>query len=689
MVAPRRHPTLRHCGRFELISRISASSTRVALWSRGTTSVDILPHTPQLESFHPSSNLQTDKAPSWLAQHDSIPTMAHTGSVAAAAATAPSSSGSSARRKPRTSLTKKISTCSVSNSSTLVGDSGGASSPSTSFESHRTPLRRQSSHKYHTFPTPPPKTPNEQPEPLFPLPSPSAIESPSSNNPSRRPGSSSDNKGSSPLPIRQLALLFLLSLSEQTALNSIQPYLPSMIDSFGIEKVGMYVGLLGSAFALAQLATSFAWGALSDAVGRKPVMLLGTALLAACFACFGLCANFLQAMVVHVAMGLLNGNAAVVPTILGEITDRTNQSIVFGWLPVVYSLGSITGPAVGGLLANTMGDRYPFLAPNIFSAALLAISVLVLSFSFEETLETNSRMEKLAELGRRYCLCGGSRKVRHWTRGWFGRRSGSSTPASSSSSELDEETGLLNDSAIAGEEAETSKEDSSSWRQLVNRTSVTILGTYLIFQLANISFNCLYPVFTEDSEPSGRNLSPSAVGISLSVAGIATICFQIFLFQPIKARLGNLGMYRWAILGLAVSMVLLPWVGHKYDDPVLGMGGKAWLYLELGVVLIIKNACAVGGLSSAMLLITNSAPSNDTLGTINGVAQTLSAAGRSIGPFIAGSLYAATRDVQPKGEAISFCIFGGVAVLGWLGSVFIKGDHLESHEQQPQESSET
>ena len=383
-----------------------------------------------------------------------------------------------------------------------------------------------------------------------------------------------------------------------------------MVASFGLDNVGMYVGLLGSAFALAQLATSFFWGTVSDAVGRKPTMLLGAALLAACFACFGFCVNYTQAMAVHVAMGLLNGNAAVVPTSVGEITDKTNQSLVFGWLPVVYSLGTITGPAVGGLLVGALGDDYPFLAPNMVGTIILGLSVLILGLFFDETLETGARMEKIGEVS---CTCLGRTKKLTLSR-FGGAKTRSRSSSSTGVAGADEETGLLSGPTtnatpprIDGDEASKDGNEepyTSNWRRiLLNRTTVSILGTYLIFQLSNIAFNCLYPVFAEGDEPAGRGLEPSAVGLSLSFAGVASIVFQIFLFQPIKLWLGNLGMYRWAMLGLAVSTILIPLVGSVNDKPAWGMSGKTWLYLELGVVLMVKNVCAVGGLASSLLLV--------------------------------------------------------------------------------------
>ncbi|KAK8075332.1 hypothetical protein PG997_009995 [Apiospora hydei] len=516
-------------------------------------------------------------------------------------------------------------------------------------------LRRLSTqhHHYQTFPTPPPKTPGHQPS----------------------GGASSDDGGSdddgdehepTPLPWRQLALLALLSLSEQTALNSISPYLPTMVKAFLAEgdesKVGLYVGLLASAFALAQLTTNLFWGYLSDIIGRKPVMLLGTSFLCICFAMFGFCTEYWHVMVVHVAMGLLNGNAAVVPTCLGELTDRSNQSKAFTWLPVVYSLGSITGPALGGLLVGTVAeDQYPFLAPNILGASLLALSVAVLAIWYEETLEDQDGSMEWSE---RF----------EWFTSFFKKgKSGSKKPVDDADSS--EEDRLLAPT-IEEDESENDHKDPSdpeTWKEIMNRTTVLVLLTYLIFQVSNISFSSLYPIYAAADPPTGRGLQSDVIGVSLSIAGIFTILFQLILFPPLKARLGNLGTYRGSLLGLAVSMALMPFIGYKESA-----SGKLWLYAEMGAILVIKNICAVGGLSSVMLLITNSAPSHSSLGTLNGIAQTLSAAGRSFGPFVSGSLFTLSVRVEGKGELLAWGLFGGFALVGWAASYGIRAHGLES-----------
>ncbi|KAI5922359.1 major facilitator superfamily domain-containing protein [Camillea tinctor] len=584
--------------------------------------------------------------------------MVHAANVAAA-------TSSSARARPGRDTARSAS---------IGSFRAGSPLPTLNSKRKTASLRRVPTHNhYHTFPTPAPKSAGAR------RPSDSA---------SRDSFTHDHHANTTPLPIKQLALLALLSLSEQTALNSISPYLPEMVESFpGVshDEVGLLVGLLASAFALAQLATNLLWGYLSDIVGRKPVMLIGTSLLCLCFAAFGFCTRYVHVVLVHVAMGLLNGNAAVVPTCLGELTDRSNQSKAFTWLPVVYSLGSITGPALGGLLVGTVAKaRYPFLAPNILGAVLLALSVVVLAIWFEETLEDQGDATSLFEKLPWLCCCA-RRTHKRPGNSWIwpgGRDADGATDETGQDVETEtgEERGLLETAAdeVADYDPKLPS-DSGTWRQLLNRTTIVLLLTHLVFQLSNSSFNSLYPIFASGQTPTGRNLHADVIGVSLSVAGLFTILFQLFLFRPLKSRLGNVGSYRGSLLGFSVTMALMPWVGYVDSTPLFGIGdSKIWLYIEIGFILIIKNICAVGGLSSAMLLITNSAPSHATLGTLNGIAQTLSAAGRSVGPFLSGGLFTLSTHVEPKGELLAWGVFAGFALLGWVGSYAIHGAGLES-----------
>ena len=479
---------------------------------------------------------------------------------------------------------------------------------------------------YQTFPTPPPKNKGR---PLASAPSHQRGHGRGGSGSSGGAGHSHSRHASeasieSPLPKRQLAVLAVIALCEQTALNSISPYLPQMASTFPEvkeEQVGLYVGLIASSFALAQFATNFFWGWLSDRIGRKPVILLGTFFTAAAFLAFGFSRMLWHAILAQVVMGMLNGNQGVVSTCLGEITDRSNQSKAFAYLPVIYGVGGITGPLLGGLLVGRGFSNYPYLAPNLFSACILLFDLVFSMIFMEESLEEARNLPPL-----------GDRVVSLFT--WVWQFTSSSRPSYLRTSGLNhhhhkldgtDETSSLIPEEVDEDASSVSSASSSSSRSgaislptflpehtndldkrhIFNRDTLLLLSTYLVFQLSNISYNSLYPIFAEASPPTGRNLSPGEIGLSLSFAGLVTIAFQIGIFGKLREHLGNKTTYRVGLGGFVLAFIAMPFVGYKEPNPAIGIsyGSKEWLWVELGIVLLVKTVATVGGLTSALLLV--------------------------------------------------------------------------------------
>ncbi|KAF2860854.1 MFS general substrate transporter [Piedraia hortae CBS 480.64] len=472
-----------------------------------------------------------------------------------------------------------------------------------------------------------------------------------------------------PLPIGQLSVLAFIALAEQTALNSISPYLPDMASNFpevGADQVGLCVGLLASSFALAQFVSNFAWGWLSDQIGRKPVVMIGTLLTAVCFGAFGFCRTLWQAILVQVFMGLVNGNQGVISTCVGEITDRSNQSRAFTYLPVIYGLGGITGPVVGGLLVMPHLE-YPYLPPNLISAALLIVDLIVIATFLRESLEHLTDRESLGQ------------RVSNLL-SWLWQLASSPRPFNMrwrKSSLLTERSRLLAEPTGSDSDPEPAP---VSMREVMTKDTILVLATFLIFQLSNVSYNSLYPIFAQAPPPSGRDLHSKEIGLSLAFAGAATILFQVGLFGRMRGKVGNKVTYRVSLAILALAFALTPMVGYKSTS-------ELWLWAELGAVLILKTVATVGGLASAMLLVTNSAPSHAVLGALNGLAQTLSAAGRAVGPIVSGALFsAASRFESVTGGMLAFGVFGTVTAVGFLLSLPIRGEGLEDDWHGEEES---
>lgn len=509
---------------------------------------------------------------------------------------------------------------------------------------------------------------------------------------------------------RQLVVLAVICLAEQTALNSISPYLPHMVASFpesDPDKVGLYVGVISGCFAGAQVATTFLWGKLSDRIGRKPVILVGTFGTALGFLAFGFVSRLWQAAVVQAFIGLINGNAGVVSTVLGEITDKPNQSTFFSYLPVVYGLGSIFGPTMGGLLTGIelhslpIVKNYPYILPNVLSAAILLAGFAISMLFLDESL---SQAQALPPLGRRvhnffawlWQFSAGAfrpsylgRKFLHYQPHHCCHHSNSSVYRRPSPTTSRPPPELFPRSQIASPEVTAADEE---FRETVLSTPILcLLAAYFIFNLSNITYSFLFPTFVSTPSPVGPGFSPRAIGLTQSLTALAAILFQACtgIGTDLQAGWSNTLGFRFSVFTLALSFFLMPLVTttsittHAIfyaDNPNATWCGAKWfLYGSVSVVLAVKSIANVVGLTCALIMFTNASPGSCVLGRINALAQTLAAAGRAIGPFLGGSIWTLVvkRGKGGRGAWLAWGVFGGVCMLGIAPAMGIKGPQVE------------
>jgi MFS family permease len=195
------------------------------------------------------------------------------------------------------------------------------------------------------------------------------------------------------------------------------PYIYFMIEDFHItdddSRISFYAGMVTSAFTFAEFSTGVFWGRLSDKIGRKPVLLTGLIGTALSVLIFGFAKNLYVALIARAIGGLLNGNMGVLQSTVAElVTSKEHQPRAYTIMPLVWCLGSIVGPTIGGALARpcqtypslfaqgSIWDRYPYLLPNLFSAFLVLIGVINGILFLEEThSEKKKSRDRGLELG--------------------------------------------------------------------------------------------------------------------------------------------------------------------------------------------------------------------------------------------------------------------------------------------------
>jgi MFS family permease len=166
----------------------------------------------------------------------------------------------------------------------------------------------------------------------------------------------------------RLLVLFVTAFVDMVGLTMIMPLLPFYATDLGANAT--VVGLLVSAFSVAQLAVAPLWGRFSDRYGRRPAILAGLMLTGCAYVIFAFAGSVLVLLLSRLMQGLGGGTIGVVQAYVADASPAKERTKSLGWLSVVTSLGAVAGPAFGSLMISIGGRAAPGLA-----AAALAVLV--------------------------------------------------------------------------------------------------------------------------------------------------------------------------------------------------------------------------------------------------------------------------------------------------------------------------
>jgi MFS family permease len=158
-------------------------------------------------------------------------------------------------------------------------------------------------------------------------------------------------------------------------LAMIVPLLPYYATEFGAGAAT--VGLLISAFAIAQLAVAPLWGRLSDGYGRRPAILAGLLITAAAYIVFAFAESVPALLLARVVQGVGGGTIGVVQAYVADVSPPEQRTKSLGWLSAITSLGAVAGPAFGSLMVSLGGQAFVGLG-----AAGLATLVALFAWGF-------------------------------------------------------------------------------------------------------------------------------------------------------------------------------------------------------------------------------------------------------------------------------------------------------------------
>jgi hypothetical protein len=136
---------------------------------------------------------------------------------------------------------------------------------------------------------------------------------------------------------------------------------------------------------------------------------------------------------------------------------------------------------------------------------------------------------------------------------------------------------------------------------------------------------------------------------------------QFLVFPPVARYYGVLNCLKVATLGYPLAYLLTPFA-VLFPTPILQQ-------VALFAIMILKLLAGVFAFPCSTILLTNSARSLRLLGTLNGVATSLSAIGRAVGPSIGGFTF--TLGIDAGYVILPWWILAAFGALGHISTWWI------------------
>ncbi|CAG5050097.1 unnamed protein product [Parnassius apollo] len=218
-----------------------------------------------------------------------------------------------------------------------------------------------------------------------------------------------------------IALIFVSLLLDLLAFTMILPLLPSLLDYYskeegqgnslyatlvyavqGFQKLTgapdrfssvLFGGALGSMYSFLQFLTSPIVGSLSDAYGRKPLLLVCLIGIAISHALWSSASTFSIFVLARFIGGLSKANISLSMAIVTDASDEKTRARGMALIGLAFSIGFIVGPMAGAWFAKTNDVYFGMWGqrPALYALSLSLANIVLVYLFIPETLSKDKR----------------------------------------------------------------------------------------------------------------------------------------------------------------------------------------------------------------------------------------------------------------------------------------------------------
>ncbi|KAJ7771274.1 major facilitator superfamily domain-containing protein, partial [Mycena maculata] len=406
----------------------------------------------------------------------------------------------------------------------------------------------------------------------------------------------------------------LIQFAEPITALVIYPFIIQFVRDTGVTggdetKTG-FAGIIEAVFFLAECLTVVYFGRASesDRYGRRPVLLFGPVGLAIAMLGFGPSKRFWSLVIFRCLQGAFNGNIGVSKSVMAEVSDSTNVAEIYSLLPLMWTVGATLGPFIGGTFANpasrypdSLGkirifQEFPYLLPCALAGALALTAFAFGVFGLKETLPSAIARQAKAKRGT-------------------------------------ETEPLIIAEPIHSCQPDT-EEPVPRLRDLIVRPVLIALLNHGFLSFCQMSYEVLATScgFLSVSRNDQRiPFSPLYIGRIMGAAGLLKVLFQLFLSAKMIRYFGARKIFITAFCSQAGGFLAYPFLTF--------FARRAGRVDATVIAVIIFQMSANWIILAYIRMHTNvdSAPTQNSLGAVNGLAQMVSSTLRSIAPTVTAS----------------------------------------------------
>lgn len=188
------------------------------------------------------------------------------------------------------------------------------------------------------------------------------------------------------LPVTFIVITVILDAMGIGLILPVMPELIMEVRGANISNAALWGGILSAVFAAMMFLFSPTIGNLSDRFGRRPVLLVSTAIMAVDYVVMALAGTIWLLLAGRIISGITSATSATANAFMADISPPEKKAQNFGLIGAAFGIGFVIGPAIGGFLGE-YGARAPFYA----AAVLAALNFLFGYFVLPETVTDETR----------------------------------------------------------------------------------------------------------------------------------------------------------------------------------------------------------------------------------------------------------------------------------------------------------